>query len=97
MLLPFYSEDLGNWRYLFSSVAAIGFVVFMFWHLNLHYMNLGFAVRGYRVFTVYPPNNKNPHTDKSGWVVITRRVGLSPGDRIIAYRLSDTVYMETQA
>jgi hypothetical protein len=29
--------------------------VFLFWHLNLHYMNLLFAALGFRVFTVYPP------------------------------------------
>jgi hypothetical protein len=37
MLLPFYSEDLGSWRYLGASFAALAFIVFLFWHLNLHY------------------------------------------------------------
>ncbi len=96
MLLPFYSEDLGSWRYLGASVAALTFIVFLFWHLNLHYMNLLFAVLGYRVFTVYPPADGNPLTGKTRQAVITRRVSLTPGDRIVAYRLSDTVYLETE-
>ena len=97
MLLPFYSEDLANWRFLVASFAALAFIVFLFWHLNLHYMNLVFAARGYRVFTVYPPAEGNPLTGKTRQVVITRRVSISPGDRLVAYRLSDTVYLEAEA
>jgi hypothetical protein len=94
MLLPFYSEDLGSWRYLGSSLAALTFIVFLFWHLNLHYMNLVFAARGYRVFTIYPPADGNRLTGKASHALITRRVSLASGERIIAYRLSDTVYLE---
>jgi hypothetical protein len=97
MLLPFYSEDLGSWRDLGATVAALAFIVFLFWHLNLHYLNLVFAVRGYRVFTVYPPADGNVLTGKSRQAVITRRVSLTSGDRLVAYRLSDTVYLETEA
>jgi len=96
MLLPFYSEDLGNWRDLGATVAALAFVVFLFWHLNLHYMNLVFAARGYRVFTVYPPDDGNPLTGRVPLVLITRRVSLTSGEKLIAYRLSDTVYLEPE-
>lgn len=94
MLLPFYSEDLGSWRNLSSSLAAIGFIVFLFWHLNLHYMNLFFAAFGYRVFTIYPPDIENPHSGKIGLALITKRLSISQGDRVTAYRLSNTVYLE---
>jgi hypothetical protein len=97
MLLPFYSEDLGTWRDLSATVAALAFIVFLFWHLNLHYMNLVFAALGFRVFTVYPPADGNPLTGKTRQALITRRVSLVPGDRIVAYRLSDTVYLEAEA
>lgn len=97
MLLPFYSEDLGSWRYLGASFAALAFIVFLFWHLNLHYMNLVFAALGFRVFTIYPPADGNPLTGKTRQALITRRVSLASGDRIVAYRLSDTVYLEAEA
>lgn len=97
MLLPFYSEGLGTWRDLGATVAALAFIVFLFWHLNLHYMNLIFAARGLRVFTVYPPADGNPFTGKSRQALITRRVSLTSGERIVAYRLSDTVYLEAEA
>ena len=82
MLLPFYSEDFGSWRYLSVSFAALAFIVFLFWHLNLHYMNLIFAALGYRVFTVYPPADGNPLTGRIRQAVITRRVSLASGDRL---------------
>jgi hypothetical protein len=94
MLLPFYSEDLGTWREFGATVAALAFIVFLFWHLNLHYMNLVFAILGYRIFTVSPPADGNRFSGKSRQVVITRRVNLVSGDRLITYRLSDTVYLE---
>lgn len=93
MLLPFYSEDLGTWRDLSATVAALAFIVFLFWHLNLHYMNLIFAARHLRVFTICPPTG-NALSGKSRYALITRRVSLAPGERITAYRLSDTVYLE---
>lgn len=97
MLLPFYATDLSVWRDLAATVAALGFIVFLFWHLNLHYMNLLFAVFGYRVFTIYPVLDGNPLSGRAGQVLITRRVAVTPGERLVAYRLSDTVYFEGDA
>ena len=94
MLLPFYAADLGTWRDLAAALAALSFIVFLFWHLNLHYMNLLFAALGYRVFTVYPPCDGNPLSGKISIALITRRVSLLSGEHLIAYRLSDTVYLE---
>lgn len=96
MLLPFYSEDLGTLRDLTATLTALSFIVFLFWHLNLHYMNLLFAVLGYRVFTVYPPADGNPLTGQVRYAVITRRVSLPRGETITAFRLSDTVYLEAE-
>ncbi len=94
MLLPFYAADLGSWRDLGAALAALGFIGFLFWHLNLHYMNLLFATLGFRVFTVYPPRDDNPLTGKGSQVLITRRVTLCPNERVVGYRLSDTVCLE---
>lgn len=96
MLLPFYPIDTGTWRDLAALLSALAFVVFLFWHLNLHYMNILFAIRGYRVFTVSPPEDENPLSGRISQVLITPRVALAAGQHIIAYRLSDTVYFEVQ-
>jgi hypothetical protein len=96
MLLPFYPIDTGTWRDFAALLSALAFVVFLFWHLNLHYMNLLFAVRGYRVFTILPKPDENPLSGRISLVLITPRISLLPDDRIVAYRLSDTVYFEVR-
>lgn len=95
MLLPFYEADSDTCREFVAMLAALSFVIFLFWHLNLHYVNLIFAVLGYRVFTVYPPKEDNPLADRTSQVVITRRKIMLPGEQLFAYRVSDTVYLET--
>jgi hypothetical protein len=94
MLLPFYPIDTGTWRDMAALLAAVGFVIFLFWHLNLHYMNLMFAIKGYRVFTISTPRDDNPLSGRTTLVLITPRVALLSGEHVVAYRLSDTVYFE---
>lgn len=96
MLLPFYADTLATWRTLAAALAGLGFVVFMFWHLNLHYMNILFALFGYRVFSLYPAADGNPLSGRTNYVLITPRLNVAFGDRIVAYRLSDTVYFEAR-
>lgn len=96
MLLPFYSADLGTLRSVVATFIALAFVVFLFWHLNLHYMNLIFAMFGYRIFMICPPNSDNPFQEKTRYSLITRRVSFLPDQRINAYRVSDTVYLEAK-
>jgi hypothetical protein len=94
MLLPFYTTSLSDWREFSATLVAICFIVFLFWNLNLHYMNVLFAALGYRIFTVYPPQDDNPYSGKESIVLITRRTTLFPGQQITPYRLSDSIYWE---
>ncbi len=96
MLLPFYADNLATWRTLAAALAGLAFVVFMFWHLNLHYMNILFALFGYRVFTLYPAADASAISGRLNFVLITPRVSVASGDRITAYRISDTVYFEAR-
>lgn len=91
ILLPFYMANLTTWRDVLALAAAIFFVGFAFWHMNLHHLNVAFAARGYRVYTVYGPTTKTGEAHAR--VLITRRSSLATG-RIAALRLSDTVYLE---
>lgn len=94
MLLPFYSEEFGSIRNLSATITAISFIIFLFWHLNLHYMNILFAAKGYKVFTVSTPKGGNSLNEATQYVVITWRSRLPPNETITAYRISNTVYME---
>lgn len=93
MLLPFYTATLNDNREFAATIAALVFILFLFWHLNMHYMNIVFAVKGYRVFTV-TPNPDDALSSKECFVVLTRRTTLSEGEKLEAYRLSDTVFIE---
>lgn len=88
MLIPLFDANIGNARDSAATLVALLLVVFLFWHLNLHYMNVLFAVFGYRVFTV---------RDAEGThllVLLTRRTTLPRGTKLNAYRLSNTVFIE---
>lgn len=93
MLLPFYAPHFTTWREFAAAVVALLFIVFLFWHLDFHYMNLLFAFRGYRVYSVYPPDG-NRLSGVEPTVLLTRRTGLRPGVQIDAYRISRSVYVE---
>ena len=55
---------------------------------NLHYMNIMFAIAGYRVFTIQCPDDPEPS------VLLTKRASIDTSKIIYAYRLSDTVLIE---
>lgn len=94
MLLPFYVVDLGKPRDFAAHVAALLFIIFLLWHLNLHYMNIVFAIFGYRVFTINPVADNNPLSGKTSFVLITRRAVIAPKEELTVYRISDTVFLE---
>jgi hypothetical protein len=92
VLLPFYGAEVGSWRGLLAMLGALVLLVYLFWRLNLHYLNVAFAMLGYNVFTVFPKEG-NELTDRSNFVVISKRPWL-PAGTLAVYRLSDTVYFE---
>jgi len=94
MLLPLYAVDLNTWRDMATTLAALAFIVFLFWHLNLHYMNLLFAFRKYRVFSISTNRDGSSASGKQIKVLITKRQALHEEDKINAYRISDTVLFE---
>ena len=94
ILLPFYREEIANFRDLSAMIVALMFIAFLFWHLNLYYMNIFFALARYQVFTVSPPQDNNPHTGRERYALITYRQIVSPGDQFVAFRLSNGVYLE---
>jgi len=96
LMLPFYPSNLEGWREFAATLVALGLVIYLFWRLNLHYMNLWFAVFRYNVVAVIPPPSDNPYSGRDEIVLITHRRTVHPGESIYAYRLSDTVRIEAE-
>lgn len=96
MLLPFYGENIDTWRDMSAVLVALGFIVFLFWHLNLHYMNILLAIFGYHVFTIYSQEDGNPISGRRGLVLITKRTEVNEGDSFTALRISNTVFFEAR-
>ncbi len=94
ILLSFFAADFSSWRETGAVIVALTVIIFLFSYLNLHYLNLVFAVFGYRIFTVQSPSDNNPVSGKSSCVLITQQRFLSAGNKLVAYRLSNTVYLE---
>lgn len=96
LLLPFYGISFGSWRELFTAIGVLAFIVFIFWHLNLHYINVFFEVFGYHVYTIDLPDAVNPADEQQTYVLISKRNRVQDNKELMAYYLSANVYFETE-
>lgn len=97
MLIPLFEADLNSTRSLIAIIVAIIFLIFIFWKLNLHYINIFFALFGYNVFVVEREIVLGPSkVEKVKIVVLSKKELLLQVKPIQAYRISDTVYIEKE-
>ena len=96
MLLPFYRQDFSSWRELVAILVALLFIILLFWHLKLHYLNVLFAAFGYRLYSVGGLQDSQRRRDGGEWVLITKRNPVSRGDRVTVLRITNTVYIEVE-
>lgn len=92
MLIPLYDANLSGIRDVTAVVVAFVFIVFLFWNLGLHYMNLLLAVAGYRLFTVEAKSASDKRL--SAYVVITKRHHLENQKPFTGLRLGGQVLMD---
>lgn len=98
MLIPLFGVDLGHTRDIVAVLVAVVFVIFVFWHMRLHYMNLFFALLGYRVFTVEAATSMTGELEHPARevVVLSKRSAISPATQMDTIRLSDSVLIEKE-
>jgi hypothetical protein len=86
VLLPLYSVTVTSEKELIAIFFAILFVIFVLWNLNLHFINIFFAAKGYKVYTL-------PNQDSAILLSIRNNI---PEDiiSITAHRLSNSVFIE---
>lgn len=96
VLLPFYGITFDTWRALLPAAMIVVFIVFIFWHLNLHYINIFFEVFGYHVYSIDVPDAVNPADERQNFVLITKRNRVQDNKELTAYYLSANVYFESE-
>lgn len=98
MLLPLYQAGLGSTRDIYATLLALALILFVFWHMGLHYMNVLFAVRGYRIFTVQAgddPSGANNNFRLLTYAVISKRSHIpAGGTALTGYRLGGYVLVD---
>ena len=99
MLIPLFDANLEGTRDLIAMSVALSFVMFLFWHMRLHYMNLIFALFGYRIFTVESFAGTTPEERAKPrlvtYAVISRRQYIPDGENLTGYRLGGNVLVDT--
>lgn len=98
MLIPLFDANLEGWRDLTAVATAFLFVLLLFWHMRLHYMNLYFALRGYRIFTVEvelstTANNRARKT-LTTYAVLSKRHCIPEGETLTGIRLGGDVLID---
>jgi hypothetical protein len=91
-LLPLYDAEFDEKKGSLALAIAFLFIVFLFFHMRMHYMNLLYALRRYNVFTVEA--SIGSHDETETYVVLTRKHRLSLNKPFLGYRISDNVIME---
>lgn len=97
VFLAMYGFGIGSVREGLSVVLALALVVLLFWYANLHYLNLAFALLGYRTFTVTRRVSDGTARRSSRLVLLTKRDCVEPGEFIRCYQLSHDLWVEKEA
>jgi len=86
VLLPLYSITITSMNELYAIVCAVLFVLFVFWNMNMHFLNILFAIKGYRVYTL---------PMYYGSILLTTRQHIPRNlSEIKAHRISNSVFIE---
>jgi hypothetical protein len=98
MLIPLFDANLEGGRDLMAVGAAFIFVLLLFWHMRLHYMNLYFALRGYRIFTVEvelsTTSNNRARKTLTTYAVLSKRHHIPENEPLTGIRLGGEVLID---
>lgn len=87
MLLPLFQSSVSTEQELYATLCALLFVVYIFGHMELYYMNFFFALAGYRILSIRPDfasgNLSVSH------VLITKRSTIPVAQDINPIRITD--------
>lgn len=94
ILLPFYRPSLEDWRDFSALWLALAFIVFLFWNLRLHHLNIIFRLMRYRIYSVTPRDNQDELGRGGDWILLTRRQAVREGLEVTALRITDSMFID---
>jgi hypothetical protein len=92
MLIPLFQTSAATEPDLYALLCAFIFVVYIFLHMELYYMNFFFAFFKYRVLSIKPDPASGFFSVSH--VLITRRTVFTPNQTITPLRLTDFLLFE---
>jgi hypothetical protein len=96
MMLPFYTADLDSGRNVAATAVAFAFVVFLFWGLGLHYLNLWIVIFGYHCWQITSPDSKSQRSSAASFMVISKNPTIHADSTVRGHMVSNTVLVHIE-
>lgn len=87
MLLPLFQAAVATEQDLYAALCAVLFIIYIFGNMQLYYMNLFFALAGYRILSIRPDTASG--TLSVTHVLITKRSSIPSTKDITPIRVTD--------
>lgn len=91
LALPIMAVSFSSWRGFAATIFLFLIMAFASWHLRVFYVNVFFALFGYRIFKITQPPSEISHSLDER-ILITKRIQLDKGDTLITVNLGGNVY-----
>lgn len=91
LVMSSWEFDFKSPRELIACLCVMLFTGIAFWHLQLTYVNLWFAITGFR--SVQVERNSSTNHPLRPVILLTRCTRLSEGDTVDAYRVTNSLYL----
>jgi hypothetical protein len=93
LVLPVMAVTFSTWRGFAATLFLFSIMAFASWHLRVFYINVFFALFGYRIFKITQPENPLSHSIDER-ILISKRTQLDKGTVLSAVNLGGNVYYE---
>ena len=91
LILPLMAVSFTTWRGFAATIFLFLVMAFASWHLRVFYINIFFAIFGYRIFKITQPENRLS-SESDDRILITKHQRLMKGETIVAVNLGGNVY-----
>jgi hypothetical protein len=87
LILPLMGASFDTWRGFSATLVLFIIMAFASWHLGVFYINIFFAIFGYRIFSIIEEGNHSTEI-----IVIAKREIMAPGDQLKVVRLAGRIF-----